>query len=372
MVDGVDVTPVIKITTSSPISPDTTRYLDKLGRVVRTEVQAFDGTSTTRHDVRYDNQGRIDRVRQPYYSTATTAYYTQYSYDIRDRVTQEQRPDGGSTMLTYAAASNQVKVTISETVKKADGTTALETQDTINLYNVMGELVKTTEAVGNTDAVSTEYTYDSQGLPRTVTVNGSYVNTFTYDSAGYRETVSNANTAQKSVSFDFTALGELRQQTDTKGSTTYSYDLLRRVTAINDPEGIAIWEYDTTNAKGALHQRCYYSTGSMGTRCSSTTNLGFRETLSYNTNSRPSASSTRISAGGQVKSYAHSYTYYDNDGRLKTITYPSGITASYGYNAHGYLATVDDTATTGVLEMYDTMDAYGNVTQVNYSTAIVL
>ena len=45
-VDRVDVAPVIKVTTSSPISPDTTRYLDKLGRVVRTEVQAFDGTST--------------------------------------------------------------------------------------------------------------------------------------------------------------------------------------------------------------------------------------------------------------------------------------------------------------------------------------
>ena len=263
-VDGVTVAPVIKITTSSPISPDTSRYLDKLGRVVRTEVQAFDGTSTTQHDVRYDNQGRIDRVRQPYYSTATTAYYTQYSYDIRDRVTQEQRPDGGSTMLTFAAASNQVKVTISEAVTKADGTTSLATHKTINLYNVMGELVKTTEAAGNTDAVSTEYTYDSQGLPRTVTVNSSYVNTFTYDSAGYRDTVSNANTG--TVSFDFTALGELRQQTDAKGSTTYSYDLLRRVTAINDPEGIAIWEYDPTNANGALHQRCYYSTGSMGSK----------------------------------------------------------------------------------------------------------
>ena len=370
MVDGVAVAPVIKVTTSSPISPDTTRYLDKLGRVVRTEVQAFDGTSTTQHDVRYDNQGRIDRVRQPYYSTATTAYYTQYSYDIRDRITQEERPDGGSTMLTYAAESNQVKVTISETVTKADGTTALATQDTINLYNVMGELVKTTEAAGNTDAVSTEYTYDSQGLPRTVTVNSSYINTFTYDSAGYRDTVSNANTG--TVSFDFTALGELRQQTDAKGSTTYSYDLLRRVTAINDPEGIAIWEYDPTNAKGALHQRCYYSTGSMGTRCSSTTNLGFRETLSYNTDSRPSSSSTRISAGGHNKSYVHSYTY-DTHGRPNTIAYPSGITASYGYNAHGYLATVDDTAsaTTGVLETYNALDAYGNVTQVTYGNGVV-
>ena len=276
-------------------------------------------------------------------------------------------------MLTYAAASHQVKVTICETVTKADGTTSLATQETINLYNVMGELVNTTEAAGNTDTVSTEavstvYTYDSQGLPLTVTVNGSYVNTFKYDSAGYRETVSNANTG--TVSFDFTALGELRQQTDAKGSTTYSYDLLRRVTAINDPEGIAIWEYDTTDANGALHQRCYYSTGSMGTSCSSTTNLGFRETLSYNTDSRPSSSSTRISAGGHVKSYEHSYTYYDDDGRLKTIAYPSGVTASYGYNAHGYLATVDDTATEGVLETYNALDAYGNVTKVTYGNGV--
>ena len=165
-VDGVTVAPVIKITTSSSISPDTTRYLDKLGRVVRTEVQTFDDTSTTRHDVLYDDQGRIDRVRQPYYSSATaTEFNTQYSYDIRDRVTREQRPDGGSTMLTYAAESNQVKVTISETVNDAASMT-LATQETINLYNIMGELVKTTEASGNMDdTVSTVYTYDSQGLP---------------------------------------------------------------------------------------------------------------------------------------------------------------------------------------------------------------
>ena len=92
--------------------------------------------------------------------------------------------------------------------------------------------------------------------------------------------------------------------------------------------------------------------------------------LSYNTDSRPSSSSTRISAGGHVKSYEHSYTYDDDDGRLKTIAYPSGITASYGYNAHGYLATVDDTATTGVLETYNALDAYGNVTQVTYGNGV--
>ena len=273
-------------------------------------------------------------------------------------------------MITYTADSHQVKVTISEAVTKADGTTSLATQKTINLYNVMGELVKTTEAAGNTDEVSTVYTYDSQGLPLTVTVNGSYVNTFTYDSAGYRDTVSNANTG--TVSFDFTALGELRQQTDAKGSTTYSYDLLRRVTAINDPEGIAIWEYDPTNANGALSDRCYYSTGSMGTSCSSATNKVFHENLSYNTDARLNCSRTRISAGGHVKNYLHNYTY-DIHGRPKTIAYPSGITASYGYNAHGYLATVDDTATatTGVLETYDTMDAYGNVTKVTYGNGVV-
>ena len=74
-------------------------------------------------------------------------------------------------MLTYAAASHQVKVTISETVKTlikgfgmAMSTTQETTQETINLYNVMGELVKTTEAAGNTDEVSTAYTYDSQGF----------------------------------------------------------------------------------------------------------------------------------------------------------------------------------------------------------------
>ena len=382
-VNNVTVTPVIRIHTSSPISPDTTRYLDKLGRVVRTEVQAFDGTSTTRHDVRYDDQGRIDRVRQPYYlADSATEFNTQYSYDIRDRVTREERPDGGITTLTYAAESNQVKVTISETVKTlikgfgmAMSTTQETTQETINLYNVMGELVKTTEAAGNTDEVSTAYTYDSQGLPRTVTVNdnstmdGSYTNTFVYDSAGYRDTVSNNNTG--TVSFDFTALGELRLQTDAKGSTTYDYDLLRRITSIDDPDGIAIWQYDPTDAKGALDQRCYYSTGSTGTSCSNETSRVFHETLGYDSDARLISSSTNIIVGDLNMDYDHIYTY-DTHGRPNTIAYPSGITASYGYNDHGYLVTVDDTvtATEGVLETYTSMDAYGNVTGVTYGNGV--
>ena len=115
-------------------------------------------------------------------------------------------------------------------------------------------------------------------------MDGSYTNTFVYDSAGYRDTVSNNNTG--TVSFDFTALGELRLQTDAKGSTTYDYDLLRRITSIDDPDGIAIWQYDPTDAKGALDQRCYYSTGSTGTSCSNETSRVFHETLGYDSDAR--------------------------------------------------------------------------------------
>ena len=52
------IEPVARVRTSSPIHPTETRYLDKLGRVIRTELESFDGTTERREDIVYDARGR--------------------------------------------------------------------------------------------------------------------------------------------------------------------------------------------------------------------------------------------------------------------------------------------------------------------------
>ena len=117
------VEPVAMVQTCSTIHPTERRYLDKLGRVIRTEIESFDGTAERREDIVYDARGRVDRASQPYH-TGDTAYYTDYTYDIRDRVRRVERPDGGDTAIVYAVnpdqtepdRDHQVRVTVTEEV----------------------------------------------------------------------------------------------------------------------------------------------------------------------------------------------------------------------------------------------------------------
>lgn len=143
------VAPVMRVQTSSPVTPTETTYVDKLGRTVRTEVEAFAAGGTRRVDAFYDARGRVDQVSQPYHADES-AHYRDYAYDIRDRVTSVARPDGGRTDIDYAcetdaggsACGHRVQVTVDELVMASGGTT---TQRRIELYNVLGELVRTTE-----------------------------------------------------------------------------------------------------------------------------------------------------------------------------------------------------------------------------------
>ena len=350
------IEPVARVRTSSPIHPTETRYLDKLGRVIRTEVKSFDGTTERREDIVYDARGRVDRVSQPHH-TGDTAHYTDYTYDIRDRVRRVERPDGGDTTIVYAVnpdraepdRDHQVRVTVTEKVYK--GSTLDATHIKRSLYNVLGELVETTDGAGSAasakDHVVTTYTYDGSGLLKTATVTGdttantdgttstvTNATTFEYDVAGARDSVASPNFG--TVTFEHTGLGQLMKQTDAEGETSYVYDRLGRLTTKKDPDGVARWSYDPANAVGALGSRCYHASD-----CADLPRPDFRETLTYRTDARLETSTVAIRAGGHIKDYEHSYAY-DTSGRLATVTYPTGLVVRTDYNARGYRSGLTD------------------------------
>ena len=394
------IEPVARVRISSAIHPTETRYLDKLGRVIRTEVKSFDGTTERREDIVYDARGRVDRVSQPYH-TGDTVYYTDYTYDIRDRVGRVERPDGGDTAVVYAVnpdrtepdRDHQVRVAVTEKVYK-DSTLAA-THIKRSLYNVLGELIETTDGAGSAasaqDRVVTTYTYDGSGLLTTATVTGdtttnmdgttstvTNITTFDYDAAGARDSVANPNFG--TVTFEHTGLGQLYKQTDAEGQTEYSYDKLGRLTDKMDPDGVAQWSYDPANAIGALGSRCYHTSACAGTdfkeslTYDSDARPNFKESLTYNSSdARLETSTVDIRVGGHVKDYAHSYTY-DTSGRPATVTYPSGLIVRTDYNARGYrsgLTDVTDTQNEIALETFDAMNAYGQVSQQTHGNGVV-
>ena len=363
---STSVTAAMKSVTTSPTAPTATRYFDKLGRVIRTEVEAFEGMYPRRADAFYDARGRLACESAPHHSDETP-HYTTYEYDVRDRVTAVVRPDGGSTSIDYeaVAAAHRVKATVIEAVKDADGM-GTEDRESERLHNILGELVEATDGSDKSSAekVTTTYAYDTSGLLRTVTADG-VATTFEYDAAGNRESVTNPDMGTaatgKSVRFAYTGLGQVRERTDGRGTTTYAYDLLGRPTSRVDPAGTgtvtAAWSYDPANGKGRLASRGYGG-------------AAFSERYRYDSNARLDRVETTIR--GTTGPYATSRAY-DSLGRPSSTTYPSELKVERGYNARGYLETLTDatTATKKTLVRYGAMDAHGNIETETFGNGAV-
>ena len=273
---------VMRIRRTSTIGPTTWRYLDKLGRTIRTETEGFAENARIRRDTRYDARGRVGLSSQPYYKTGGAAHYHKYAFDARGRVTREDLPDGGFTAMPYAVDdmdSNRIKATATGTVHKPGGmgaSTFAATRKTVSLYNVMGELVSRTEGANApmasqaTDKTTVTIAYNGAGQPTTHTAAGA-VTTFAYDSSGFRTSVASPNFG--AVTSRYTKFGELYSRTDGKGTTTWKYDVLGRPTKREDPDGAAEWSYDPTGSAGALGSRCYHK--------SATADRDFNEVLEY-------------------------------------------------------------------------------------------
>ena len=336
------VAPVMKVTTSAPDMPDSTAYLDMFGRAIRTAVEGFDGTDR-RADVFHDALGRTVCESELYHA-GETAKYTRYVYDIRDRLTGVARPDGGATKVEYAAASNRVTATVTETVKASDGTTAA-TRKTQRTRNALGDLVSTVEGANEAASkqVTTSYAYDGAGRLKTVTTGGQ-TTTFAYDAAGNRASVTNPNLgatvtagdAKVSVKFAYNGRGELIERTDARGATYYGYDKLGRRKCAADRGGAATWEYDPANGKGLLKRRSYDRGATRADASSCAFGGEFRETYAYNADARLKKVTTSIvDDAGKTETLTRSYGY-DAYGRPETTTYPS-VAVKRAYNGRGYL-----------------------------------
>lgn len=343
-----------KIETNSPVSPMTRTWYDKLGRVIRTEHQTFGGTFS-RVDTWYDTQGRVEKTSLPYFSG--TIQYVTPTYDLRGRVTNVSRPDGSSTSSSYTVSGNNVIVTVTDNIKTSTGGSA-GTQVKRSEFNILGQLVSTTDAYGTGDAATVTYVYDANGNATTVTAPGSAISTMEYDAAGNRTKLIGPDVG--TIITTYNALGQVRTNKDAKNqTTTFTYDTLGRLTAKSNTNGeSANWVWDTaTNGKGKLKSK--------------TNNSGFTETYNYNSDSQLSSVVTNITAiGGSTGTYFYTYHTYDSSGRPLATTYPGGsIAVTRTYNSYGYLSQLKRGSQ--VLQTWNATDAFGNATQETYGNGVV-
>lgn len=217
-----------------------------------------------------------------------------YQYDALNRLAKTINPDSAYSQYTYDARGNRISLR-----------TPNSTLTTYS-YDALNRLTSTLQPLN----ASTSYTYDTNNNLTSVTDAASHTTAYRYDDRSRVYQVISPDTGTTTYQYD--PAGNLTSKTDAKGVTiSYVYDALNRLTKIDFPTDTDIaYVYDTcVNGKGRL--------------CSMTDASG---TTAY-----------EYSAKGQIKKetktidsiqYVTQYTY-DQNGNLKTMTYPSGRVLTY-------------------------------------------
>ena len=208
----------------------------------------------------------------------------------------------------------------------------------------MNRLTTTTQP----GTINTAYGYNSNNNLTSVTDANNNVTTYRYDDKGRVYQVISPDTGTTTYSYD--PAGNLTSKTDAKGVTiSYTYDALNRLTLIdfsNDTD--IVYTYDTClNGKSRL--------------CTMTDASG---TTSY-----------EYTPKGQVKkeaklidsvNYITQYTY-DQNGNMKTMTYPSGKVITYNYSNDKAVSVLNGAANIATNVAYK---PFGGISAITYGNGL--
>lgn len=283
-------------TTGAQNGPYSRTYYDTLGRAIRSETQAYDG-STVRllyQDSEYNQLGQVVRSSEPYFAgDAPIWVVTQYDWLGRAKVVTQ--PDGGESESTYAG------LTITVTQRGPDITPRSTTQT----RNVANQLETVTDPNGNT----LTKTYDPHGNLLTTRDHLNNVTEVHYDARGRKDWMRDPDMGY--WTYRYNALGELKEQTDAKSQVTrMDYDILGRLTTKTEPSLNTYWYYDRYADGSACNK-------GIGKLCEARAGNGYIRRHTYDNLGRASQTTTTVGS----TSYTGSVTY-DIHGRVDTTTYP--------------------------------------------------
>jgi RHS repeat-associated protein len=304
----------------------------------------------------YDNAGQLTVVTLPDGSSLT------YTYDAAHRLSGMQDNLGDHIDYTLDAMGNRTQEQVSDPVsglaqtrsRVFDGLNRLfqeigaSSQTTQYAYDNQGNLASVTDPLNHTtsnqyDALNrlrlvtdpglgqTQYAYNGIDQLVSVTDPRSLATSYNYDGLANLNSQQSPDTGTTGNTYD--TAGNLSTQTDAKGQvTSYAYDALNRVTSITFNDGSKqTYAYDVgANGIGRLSSITELDAGQQVT-----------STLAYAYEAHGRVSSdTRTLAG---VSYVTGYGY-DAGGRLSGMTYPSGRTMTYTFDALGRVSQVSSGA----------------------------
>jgi RHS repeat-associated protein len=314
-------------------------FMDRLFRTV--EVVSFDPAGDVHQATHYDASGRVDQVSAPY-RTGESPVHTTTAYDGLGRPVTITRADGISA-VHYHHSENAVTFTDEAGVQQRQ------------VFNGLGQLVRIDESNPTLETPRvTSYSYTSTGSLTRVLQSPQYRN-FSYNWLGQLVAEDHPETGITAYGYD--AAGNLNHRRDARGIDTYfSYDALNRLRTVAYSDGTpsVTNSYDAAPFTGLLTQ---VTTGPAEAT---------KNSIIYAYSGAGQVSSETRSFSGVSGTFTSSYTY-DYDGRLLSITYPSGrvVTQSYassGSEAVDRVATITDNRTGSPILGGVSTNAAGQVT----------
>jgi YD repeat-containing protein len=311
------------------------------------------GTETTSYE--YDGVGQRTKITLPDGSFLT------YSYDAAHRMTGMQDSLGNSIVYTLDAMGNRTAEQVLDPGSNLKQTRSRVFNNLNRLFREIGASSQTTEYAyddhGNVTSVTDPLTkvtanaYDALNRLRQVTDPGLGVTQYAYNGLDALVAVTDPRSLTTSYTVDglenltlqaspdtgnsastYDAAGNLLSQTDAKSqSTSYVYDALNRVTLITFHDG--------------SKQACAYDQGVNGLgRLSSVTETdpanNVTNVIAYAYDAHGRVTSESRTLGGQA--YVTAYSY-DGFGRMDGMTYPSGRSVAYTFDALGRVSQVSTT-----------------------------
>ncbi len=302
---------------------------DILGREMRTESYGLDESTKICVDTEYDSKGRLYRTSEPYFSGGSPTWAVTNSYDNYNRITSQQTTMGTVT-TNYSG--------LTTTVTSPDGTKA-------TTVNAAGETVTST-----VNGKSVSYTYHPSGLTKTATPEGGIALSMEYDLQGNRTELVDPDAG--TITSLYNGFGELVWEkqdihdADDQITTNYTYLPNGLLSSISRNGETTNYTYDANYRIESISIANQHS-----------------QTFVYDSFDRVTSMSENIQ--GDIFTTS---TTYDDFGRVKKETYPSGFYITNTYSGYGYLTEIKDDDGNSIWKA-QTANAFGQLTQTSYGNS---
>ena len=341
---------------------ETALFIDGLGRVLQTKKDAeiFNGGTTSDKMVAsgritFDFLGRQTEqfypveeplgnagTFNPTYDQANSGVGpTTTAYDILDRPTHVEIPDGSDTFMTYDFGPDRGGVTQFRTLfLDAEGNSRETYADVRKLMTSVKEI----NPAGGQPTIWTSYIYDPLRQITTVTDDQSNVTTAEYDNFGRMTVLDSPDMGRTAYAFDLASNLTAKQTANLSAQGTaiqYAYDF-NRLSSVTYPtftENNVAYTYGAPGASDNRANRIVTVTSEAGTEERFYGPLGemVKQIRTIN-------SDTQGNSPNSPEVYTTEWTF-DTWNRVQQMVYPDGEVLTNAYDSGGKLQTIDGAKT---------------------------